>query len=73
MDYKKFTRPELDFLDLVGEVKMQGFREAIEVLEEMDRADNLATKYIQTLKCLYDSWACSSKPISKESRDAVRK
>ena len=36
MDYKKFTRPELDFLDLVGEVKMQGFREAIEVLEEMD-------------------------------------
>jgi hypothetical protein len=34
---------------------MQGFREAIETLEEIDRADNLTKPYIDTLKKVYES------------------
>lgn len=56
----------LSFWDEIEKVRMQGFREAIEVLEEIDRMDNNASKYVQTLKCLYDAAMLSSKPPSYE-------
>jgi hypothetical protein len=45
----------LKFWHIIEEVRMQGFREAIETLEEIDRADNLAKPYIDTLKKVYES------------------
>ena len=53
------------FWDEIEEVRMQGFREAIEVLEEMDRADHMATRYISVLKQLHDAAVLSSKPPTK--------
>lgn len=67
--YKKFLQPQVDtmgeVIELMEKVRIQGFREAIEVLEEMDRADNMATRYIETLKALYDAAIISSKPMRK--------
>lgn len=45
----------LKFWHIIEEVRMQGFREAIEILEEIDRADNLSEPYINTLKKLYEA------------------
>jgi len=55
-NYKCYSKPQMDLIWLAEDVKMQGFREAIEILEEMDRADNVATQYIKTLKQLYDTY-----------------
>lgn len=61
-DYKKFSKPQIDMMWLAEDVKMQGFREAIEVLEEMDRFDNKAVDYIKVLKQLYDAAVLSRPP-----------
>lgn len=50
------------FWDLMEKVRMQGFREAIECLEEMDRADNIVVNQIRVLKQLYDAHAIASDP-----------
>jgi len=56
------------FWDEIEKVRMEGFREAIEVLEEMDRADNKAKTYISTMKQLYDAAILSSKPAGFKAR-----
>ena len=55
-----------EVIELMEKVRIQGFREAIEVLEEMDRADNMATRYISVLKQLHDAAVLSSKPMSSK-------